>query len=41
MVGYLQQNNLIKVREEKYLSRIRVLEELAKGTHEENKVLTD
>ncbi|XP_064969555.1 kinesin-like protein KIN-14K isoform X2 [Musa acuminata AAA Group] len=33
------QNNLIKVREEKYLSRIRVLEELAKGTHEENKIV--
>ncbi|CAL9095553.1 unnamed protein product [Musa acuminata var. zebrina] len=33
------QNNLIKVREEKYLSRIRVLEELAKGTNEENKIV--
>ncbi|WOK95708.1 kinesin-4-like [Canna indica] len=33
------QNSLIKAREGKYLSRIRVFEELAKGTHEENKIV--
>lgn len=37
--AYLQQNNLIKARDDKYLSRIKVLEELVVGTHEENKVL--
>lgn len=36
--GYLQQNNVIKAREEKYLSRIRVLETLAIGTSEESQV---
>lgn len=35
---YLQQNNLFKAQQGKYSSRIRVLEELAKGAHEENKV---
>ncbi|OVA14047.1 Calponin homology domain [Macleaya cordata] len=34
------QNNLYKVREEKYQSRIRVLETLATGTSEETQVLT-
>ncbi|XP_074575167.1 kinesin-like protein KIN-14C [Curcuma longa] len=33
------QNNLIKAREGKYLLRIRALEELAKGTHEENQII--
>lgn len=35
----LQQNNLFKSREEKYQSRIRVLETLATGTNDENQVL--
>jgi len=35
---YLQQNNIFKAREEKYHSRIRVLEALASGTEEENEV---
>jgi hypothetical protein len=34
----LQQNNLFKTREEKYKSRISVLEALASGTKEESKV---
>lgn len=34
-----QQNNLYKAREEKYQSRIRVLETLATGTTEENRVI--
>lgn len=34
----LQQNNLIKAREEKYQSRVRVLETLASGTIEETQV---
>jgi hypothetical protein len=33
-----QQNNLFKAREEKYQSRIRVLEALASGTGEERGV---
>jgi hypothetical protein len=33
-----QQNNLFKTREEKYKSRISVLEALASGTKEESKV---
>lgn len=33
-----QQNNLFKAREEKYQSRIRVLEALASGTYEETEV---
>lgn len=33
------QNNLIKSREEKYLSRIRVLETLATGTSEETRII--
>lgn len=37
----LQQNNLYRAREEKYQSRLRALESLAKGTIEENEVLTD
>ena len=37
-IYYLQQNNLIKAREEKYQSRIRVLETLASGTSEETQV---
>lgn len=41
IASYLQQNNLIKAREGKYLLRIRVLEELARGTHEENQVFSD
>lgn len=35
----LQQNNLFKTREEKYQSRIRVLEALANGTSGETKVV--
>ncbi|KAL9324510.1 hypothetical protein ACSQ67_009367 [Phaseolus vulgaris] len=35
---YLQKNNIFKAREEKYHSRIRVLEALASGTEEENEV---
>jgi len=35
---YLQQNNIFKAREEKYHSRIRVLEALASGTEEESEV---
>jgi hypothetical protein len=38
MLLSLQQNNLFKVREEKYQSRIRVLEALASGTGEERGV---
>ena len=38
VVCCLQQNNLFKAREEKYQSRIRVLEALASGTGEETKV---
>lgn len=34
----MQQNNLFKTREEKYQSRIRVLETLAAGTGDENEV---
>lgn len=37
----MQQNNLIKAREEKYQSRIKVLETLASGTSEETQVFTD
>ncbi|XP_042451273.1 kinesin-like protein KIN-14C isoform X1 [Zingiber officinale] len=33
------QNNLFKAQEGKYSSRIRVLEELTKGAHEENKII--
>ncbi|PON62876.1 Kinesin-like protein [Parasponia andersonii] len=35
------QNNLIKAREEKYQSKLRVLESLAMGTTEENEVVLD
>lgn len=35
---YFQQNNLFKSREEKYQSRIRLLETLATGTSEETQV---
>lgn len=35
----VKQNNLFKAREEKYQSRIRVLEALATGTSEETQVL--
>lgn len=35
---YFQQNNLFKSREEKYQSRIRLLEALATGTSEESQV---
>jgi len=38
---YLQQNNIFKAREEKYHSRIRVLEALASGTEEEKEVYTE
>lgn len=34
MLFCIQQNNLFKAREEKYQSRIRVLEALASGTNE-------
>lgn len=37
-VSFLQQNNLFKAREEKYQSRIRVLEALATGTSDETQV---
>ena len=37
----LQQKNLVKACEEKYQSRIRVLETLASGTSEETKVHFD
>ncbi|KAG6672852.1 hypothetical protein I3842_16G080100 [Carya illinoinensis] len=35
------QNNLFKVREEKYQSRIRVLEALASGTNDESQIVMD
>lgn len=35
---YLQQKNLFKAREEKYQSRIKVLEALASGTKEDSEV---
>lgn len=35
---WLQQSNLFKAREEKYQSRIKVLEALATGTNEESQV---
>lgn len=38
MLFCIQQNNLFKAREEKYQSRIRVLEALASGTNEESEV---
>ena len=34
----MQQNSVFKAREEKYQSRIKVLETLASGTSEENEV---
>lgn len=37
-VLFVQQNNVFKAREEKYQSRIKVLETLASGTNEENEV---
>lgn len=36
---FVQQNILFRVREEKYRSRINVLETLASGTTDENEVL--
>lgn len=38
MVLFIQQNNLFKAREEKYQSRVKVLEALASGTSEESQV---
>lgn len=38
-VACLQQSNLYKAREEKYQSKIRVLETIATGTTEEMEVL--
>lgn len=35
---FVQQNSVFKAREEKYQSRIKVLETLASGTSEENEV---
>lgn len=39
MIFFIQQNNLFKAREEKFQSRIRVLEALASNINEENQVL--
>lgn len=40
LLFYVQQNNLYKAREEKYQSRIKVLEALATGTSEETQVVS-
>ena len=38
-LSFLQQSNLFKAREQKYQSRLKALETLAKGTSDESEVL--